>query len=118
MGTFSWPVEIQGLDGGPRLRIEAMVDTGATFTVIPGYRLSEIGISPSRRAKFEYGDGRPVDLHIAEARATIDGESAITQVVFGADDSQPLLGSYTLYGLLLAVDPVNERLVSTHGILY
>ena len=76
MGTFSWPVEIQGLDGGPMLRIEAMVDTGATFTVIPGYRLSEIGISPSRRAKFEYGDGRPVDLHIAEARATIDGESA------------------------------------------
>ena len=54
---------------------------------------------------------------LAEARATINGDSVITQVVFGEDDIQPLLGSYTLEGLLLAVDPFNQRLVPTHSIL-
>ena len=63
------------------------------------------------------GDGRMIDMDIGEARATINGESVVTQVIFGEDDTTPLLGSYTLEGLLLAVDPYNERLVPTNGLL-
>lgn len=84
------------------------MDTGATYTVIPGNLLREMGVSPSRHAQFECGDGRSVILDIGEARATINGDSVITQIVFGEDDVQPLLGSYTLEGLLLAVDPYNR----------
>lgn len=31
--------------------------------------------------------------------------------IFGEDDSPPVLGAYTLEGLALAVDPLNQRLV-------
>ena len=58
------------------------------------------------------------DMGVGEARVTIDGVSVVTQVVFGDDGVFPLLGSYTLEGLLLAVDPVNQRLVPTHAIWY
>ena len=38
-------------------------------------------------------------------------------VIFGLEDTEPLLGAHTLQGLLLAADPVNERLVSVPGLL-
>ena len=57
-------------------------------------------------------------MDFGEARATIDGESVTTLVVFGEENAPPLLGAYTLEGLALAVDPVEQRLVPTHVILY
>ena len=40
-----------------------------------------------------------------------------TWVIFGEDGMSPLLGAYTLEGLLLAVDPYNERLIPVVGSL-
>ena len=118
MGTFNWPVQISSLDGEHTREIEATVDTGATYTVLPANLLRELGVWVTRQARFELGDGRIVDMDIGEARATINGTSAFTQVVFGDDDTAPLLGAVTLEELLLAVDPVNQRLVPTHAIWY
>ena len=118
MGTFSWPVQIQSLGGGPTLQIEAMVDTGASYTMLPSDVLREFGITATRQGVFELADNRMVEMGMADVWATIDGESTTTIVLFGEEGTPPLLGAYTLEGLLLAVDPVNERLVSTHAILY
>ena len=93
-----------------------MVDTGATYTVLPSRLLREMGVEVFRQAEFEFGDGRVVVMDMGEVRVALNGESAITQVVFGEDDALPLLGAYTLDGLLLAVDPVNQRLVPTRAI--
>ena len=49
---------------------------------------------------------------------TIDGASEVSLVIFGEDDTPPLLGAYTLEGLRLAADPVQRRLVPTRSILY
>ncbi len=117
MSTFNWPMQLRNLDGGPTVQVNALVDTGATYSVIPANLLRELGVPVARQARFELGDGRIVDMDIGEARATINGGSVVTQVVFGEDNTTPLLGSYTLEGLLLAVDPYNERLVPTNGLL-
>ena len=117
MGTFSWPVQIQSLEGGPTLQIEAMVDTGASYTMLPSDVLRELGITATRLGVFELADNRMVEMSMADVWATIDGKSTTTIVLFGEEGTPPLLGAYTLEGLLLAVDPVNERLVPTHGIL-
>ena len=117
MSTFNWPMQLRNLDGGPTVQVDALVDTGATYSVIPANLLKELGVPVARQAQFELGDGRIVDMDIGEARATINGKSVITQVIFGGDDATPLLGSYTLEGLLLAVDLYNERLVPTNGLL-
>ena len=49
--------------------------------------------------------------------ARIDGRSVITLVIFGDEEVLPLLGAYTLEGLRLGVDTVNQRLVQTPGLL-
>jgi predicted aspartyl protease len=89
MGTFNWAMQITSLDGEQTRDIEATVDTGATYTVLPSSLLREIGIPVTRQARFELGDGRIVQMDIGQAQATINGETAITQVVFGEDDIPP-----------------------------
>ena len=118
MGTFGWPLRISGMNRGPSREIEAMVDTGAAYTTLPALLLRELGIEPVDRGVFLLADGRRVEMEIGRAWATINGTSEVTLVVFGEDDAPALLGAYTLEGLRLAVDPVAQRLVPTHLIMY
>ena len=118
MGTFNWPLRITSMDGQQVRDIEATVDTGAAYTTLPTSLLRELGVAPVGKRRFLLADGRRIEMDYGEARATIDGESVTTLVVFGEDDAPPLLGAYTLEGLALAVDPVEQRLVPTHLIMY
>jgi len=118
MGTFNWPMRIADMDGRQSRDIEATVDTGAAYTTLPARLLREIGVEPTGQRRFLLADGRRVDLDYGRAWVTIDGESEVTVVVFGEDDGPSLLGAYTLEGLALAVDPVEQRLVPTHLIMY
>lgn len=118
MGVFNWPMTISSLDGERFRDIEAMVDTAAGYTVAPARLLRELGITPLRKRVFEMGDGRRIEMDLGEARATIDGTSVTTIVVFGDDAASALLGAYTLEGLGLAVDPLGQRLVPRATIWY
>ena len=59
-------------------------------------------------------------MDYGQAWVAIGGERVVTIVVFGDDDAPPLLGAYTLEGLVLVLvlDPVEQRLVPTHLIMY
>ena len=118
MGTFKWSLRVASMDGHRSRDVEATVDTGAAYTTLPGSLLRELGVEPMDKRRFLLADGRRIWMDIGHAWATIDGESVTTLVVFGEDDAPPLLGAYTLEGLALAVDPVEQRLVPTHLILY
>lgn len=118
MGTFSTALRVESMDGREGRDIEAAVDTGAAYTTLPGSLLRELGVEPIGTRVFLLADGRRVEMDYGQAWAVIDGESIVTIVVFGADDAPALLGAYTLEGLALAVDPVAQRLVPTHLILY
>ena len=111
MGTFDCRVRLEGMDGQGPLELEAMVDTGAAYTMVPAPLLRGLGVQPIRQVNLEWADGRQAWLDMGQARATINGESVITLVVFAEDGTQPLLGAYTLEGLGLATDPVNARLI-------
>ncbi len=118
MGTFSWLLRISSMDGQHTQDIEATVDTGAAYTTLPASLLRELGVEPMGKRRFLLADGRRIEMDYGEARAIVDGESVTTLVVFGDDDAPALLGAYTLEGLALAVDPVEQRLVPTHLIMY
>ena len=118
MGTFTSPLRISGMDERETREIEATVDTGAAYTTLPASLLRELGVEPAGRRRFLLADGRQVDMDYGRAWVAINGEREVTIVVFGEDDPPPLLGAYTLEGLALAVDPVQQRLVPTHLIMY
>ncbi len=117
MGTFNYPMQISSLDNSSPRDIEAMVDTGAAYTMLPASLLRELGIEPVSRAVFELADKRTIEMDVGRAWVTINGNSEVTLVIFGEDDSPALLGSYTLTGLLLAVDPVAQKLIPTNAML-
>lgn len=118
MGTFTSPLRIANVSGRQSREVEATVDTGAAYTVLPGSLLRELNVQPLGQRRLLLADGRRMNADIGEARATIDGETVTTLVIFGEDDAPPLLGAYTLEGLGLAVDPVEQRLVPAHLIMY
>ena len=118
MGTFQWPLRISSIDGRQSREIEATVDTGAAYTTLPARFLRELGVEPMGTRRLLLADGRRVDMEYGQAWVAINGERVVTVVVFGEDDGPALLGAYTLEGLALAVDPVEQKLVPTHLILY
>ena len=111
MGVFNWPLRLDSMDGQRSLELEAMVDTGASYTIVHGNRLRELGVEPVDKIGLVLADGRAVEYDLGEARATIDGRSIPTLVVFGDDNARALLGAYTLEGLRLAMDPTHQRLI-------
>ena len=110
MGMFRIPLRISHPTGGPEREVMVMPDTGSFYTHLPASLLREIGLTPTETEQFELADGSVVERGITEARAAIDGRSVTTIVAFSEDDVEPLLGAYTLEGLRLTVDPVNETL--------
>ena len=118
MGTFSWPLQISSMDGRQSLDIVATVDTGAAYTTLPANLLRELGIESMGQRRFLLADGSRTELDYGQAWATIGEDSVVTIVVFGRNDGPSLLGAYTLEGLSLAVDPVEQRLDPAQLIMY
>ena len=111
MGTFNWPIRLESMDGERSLQLDALVDTGSFYTIVPDGLLKKLETVPTEKVGLELADGRRVVWDIGEARATIDDRKVTTLVVFGEDGVDPVLGAYTLEGLRLSVDPVEETLV-------
>ena len=118
LGTLSYPVQVQAVDSGLHINLTATVDASGAYTTLPGRVLRGLGVELIAKRRFVLADGRRMDMEISSAWATIDGDSEVTLVVFGDDDAPSLLGTYTLEGLGLAVDPTSQRLVPTHLIMY
>ncbi len=116
METFSVEIAIGDVGGESYETMDALVDTGATTTVVPGAVLRRLGIAPTKRETFEYAGGQRVELDMAEARARVADRETTTWVIFGEDETA-LLGAYTLEGTFLAVDPYGQRLIPIPGLL-
>ncbi len=111
MGTFRVPIEIGDPQGQRFEAMEALVDTGATNTTLPAPVLGQLGVHPYRKSVFELADGTQLELNVGRTWVKVNGQQEYTQVVFGAEGSQPILGAVTLEEMGLAVDPVARRLV-------
>ena len=113
MGTFSHPIEVFSADGSRSVTVAALVDTGATYTGLPGAVLRELGLAPARKIPARLPEGGGVEAEIGEVRVRLQGIALTTIVVFAAGAAPARLGAYTLTGALLAVDPVERRLIPT-----
>ena len=111
MGTFSVMFEVKNANGQEYASVEALVDTGASYTVLGEDLLANLGIQPDEQEQFQLGDDSIVEWNIGEARLRLGGSERTSPVVFGPPGVSPLLGALTLQIFRLTVDPVNERLV-------
>ena len=87
-----------------------LVDTGSTDCVVPGNALREIGIEPRGERKYELHDGSTVSLGVAGADVEFMGDYTFATVIFGSDDTEPILGVTALESVGIEIDPRNQRL--------
>lgn len=97
--------------GGKHITVDALVDTGASYTWIPEDVLDRLQVERSQRRRFEFADGRSEFYDRGTAWIRLNGWEGPTPVVFGDVGSTPLLGCATLDDFGVAVDPVNARLI-------
>ena len=117
MGTFKVEMEIGDPDGKRFEPVEALVDTGATYTTAPASLLRGLGIAPMSVGRFTLADGSQTERQIGQTWIRLNGESYIAPVVFADERSGPLLGAVTLEIFRLGVDPVSKRLIPVDGLL-
>lgn len=106
---------------GPTGKTEALsmlVDTGASYTWVPGKLLRELGARRLRPARFRLGDGRVVRRQLGEVVVEIMGIRATTVVVFAREGDATVLGVHALEGLALEVDPTHEALRPMDHLLF
>ena len=111
MGTFKETIYVSDGNGGPAAEVSVLVDTGATFTVLPTSLMRDrLGIKQRRTDTFTLADGSKMTLPIGEARISVEGREATSPVVFGSESSY-MLGATSLQTLGLVADTTNHRLV-------
>ena len=114
MGTFSARVRVHTAESD--MTTDMLVDTGATYTVLPRAMCERLGIVPTRRELFTYADGRTALLEMGSAEISVDGRREASPIVFGEKD-QRLLGATTLQVLGLIADTSNHRLIPAPKLL-
>jgi len=111
MDTFSVQIQV-GDPSGQRFEIiDAMVDSGATYTVLPASLLERLNVDPHATRHFRLADGSRVERRFGRTWLRINGKAEVSPVVFWDEHAMPLLGAVTLEILSLGIDPVNRRLI-------
>ena len=115
MGEFFWPIGVRSADGDRTETVDALVDSGASYSMFPRSMLERLGIVPIGQGGFEQADGSVVDRDLGRAVLVINGDESPMRVIFGDEGSDSLIGSNALQEFLLLIDPVGEQLVARTG---
>ena len=73
--------------------MDAMVDTGSTYTSLPESLLEELGIEREETDVFEMADNRLVEYDMGETRVRLEGRELTVPVIFAADGARPSRGN-------------------------
>lgn len=112
MGTFSVHIEISNRYDGEFVPMEAMVDTGASYLMIPKDLLQRLGVRQTERRFFQLADHRTVEYDMGVIELRLDNRQIPVPVVFVPEGTNPLLGAVALEIFGLGVDPVGQKLMS------
>ena len=115
MGTFRVEIQIGDPQGERYEAVDALVDSGATYTTLPPSLLRRLGVVPHTKRGFVLADGTRIYRDFGQTWVRLNGERSISPVVFGDEDAAPLLGAVTLEIFGLGIDPVNTRLIQVDG---
>jgi clan AA aspartic protease len=97
--------------------VRALVDTGATLTIIPRSLAIDLGLRVTGKSRVETGAG-VIELDRSRAYIEIMGRGDIIPVLISDIIDKVLIGVTTLEILELEVDPITRRLRERTLLLY
>lgn len=113
VGTFRVDIEVENpiRPGQKRALRGVLVDTDAELSWFPAELLESLGVQRRKVWHFRQADGMVLARQTGWASLYLADVATVDEVVFGEPGDLVLLGSRTLEGLNLRVDPVSKRLV-------
>ena len=115
MGEVRLIIEVGDVQEERFESVEVLVDTGATYSQVPGGLLRRLGIPVKWEAQVRLADGNVIMDQIGQASIKLEGKTFVTPVSFGKDGEPNLLGLVALETAMLALDPVAQALVPVVG---
>ena len=116
MGIFSVPVSVGNRDTAAQETVNALVDTGSTFSMMPASLLNRLGIRPTESRRLRLANDQVAEYPTGMARFEIAGVGGEARVIFGPENIY-LLGATTLEDLSFIVDPINRELIPDVALL-
>lgn len=95
---------------GKAVTIQLLVDSGATYTLIPHDDWQAIGLVPKRQLSFTLADGTTIERRVSECHISLAQGEGHTPVILGEPGDEALLGVVTLEILGLVLNPFNRTL--------
>lgn len=95
---------------GESYEASLLVDTGAMDTMAPAAALTAAGLTPIGRRSYELADGTIQEYPFGLAQIEFMGEVTAGRIIFGPDDTEPILGVTALESVGITVDPANQTL--------
>ena len=111
MGEVIATFKISDGNGGPKEDVEAVVDTGSSYTMIHAAKLERIGIEVKDTRPAILADGSVKEYRIGQMYIEVEGRGQFTFVMFGDDDDCELFGLVALEALELIPDTTHRRLI-------
>jgi len=99
------------------VELEAVVDTGATFSKIPESVVTRLGLEAKYETEVELGDGRVIKRKLTLADMEIEEVRRPVLVAIG-EEEKPLIGYTTLELLGFKVNPITRKLEKAMPIEY
>jgi clan AA aspartic protease len=87
-----------------------LIDTGAIDCLLPASVLRQAGVEPDRSEFYELAGGRLMEFPVAYARIEFMDRVVLAEIIFGPEDSEPLMGAIALETAGLTVDPSSQTL--------
>jgi clan AA aspartic protease len=116
MGHVWADVKLINVVTGQEIKVTALIDTGATFTVLPWWIHEKLGLKIIGRKKIETAKGY-TELDESFVLIELEGRSGITPVLISKELKDVLVGVLTLESLGLMVDPTSGKLKETRILL-
>jgi clan AA aspartic protease len=96
--------------GGKEKEVQFLIDSGATYSLVPQEIWQEIALTPMREHTFVLADGSKITRKISECYIILPQGEAHTPIILGEAHDEALLGVVTLEILGLVFDPFKRTL--------
>ena len=94
---------------------EFLVDTGSMHCLASRSKLDAAGITPDGKRVYELANGQTVEFEIGFAHVKFMGDETVTEIIFGPEKAESILGVLALESTGLVVDPVTNELKRLHA---
>ena len=109
MGTFVARIQVSRGRNSPFEEVDALVDTGATYSMFPAQLLRGLGVEPLEETEFTLADGTRKSFQLGEVRLRIGSAERPSIAIFGPD-GRAILGAVSLQEFGLIADTTHHRL--------